>query len=78
MFAFYSVGIHVKICGSNELNMHNNYKYITAIASTKWLHWAEKATKLTYVNTCEERDNSSQIRHCGTIPTCSMPQLANI
>jgi len=25
MFPFYSVGIHVQICGSNELNMHDNY-----------------------------------------------------
>lgn len=77
MFPFYSVGIHVQINGSNELNTHNNYKCITAIASTEPLHWAEKATKLTSVNTCKERDSSSKIRYCGPIPTYRTPQLTN-
>lgn len=77
MFPFYSVGTHVQIRGSNELNMHNNYKYIIAIASIEPLYWEEKATKLTSVNTYKERDNSPEIRHCGPIPTHSTPQLAN-
>lgn len=77
MLPFYSVGIHVQICGSNELNMHNIYKYIIAITSTEPLYWAEKETKLTSVNTYKKRDNSSEIRHCRPIPTHSTPQLAN-
>lgn len=77
MFPFYSVGIHVQICRSNELNMHNNYKYIIALASTESLHWVEKATKLTSVYTYKEKDNSSEIRHCRPIPPYSTLQLAN-
>lgn len=52
MFPFYSAGIHVQICGSNELNMHKNYdkEYECYCLCTTALLAGGKETKLINMN----------------------------